>query len=1014
MYSYSAAPNTNDLISLDLSSPFALSNPPWILLSGSGSQGPSVAFHSLTAFNTTHALAFGGDGGSSLPSPSGSDSAWLLDVSLPASPTWLTQPQDWAGEPVRSMRHAAASSFGRVWVTGGERADGSNLPVAGHYVFQPSVPSFDQLPTNGAPPILFGHGALRLSSNLLLVFGGYNPSSNALADMRTLWLVDTSLSTPVWTNSTATGNIPTPRRDFAYTLLGDGRVFIHGGADADMQTIYSDAAILDVNQNPMQWSAISSFEQVGARRDHMAVSIGGQVLIGFGERFPLLLSAVAHAGLGYGLNGPASTSLLLYETSDNSWGSSFIPVPTPTALPSNSATNIPSQTTQQSSSSQPANTQSATAPHTSHSITPGPIPTKSRTSSTVQPSSTSPALPPGSIDHGASSNLKGIAIGAVFAVLVFVGLIVCGAYFALRKRRPIWRRGDGAAWLIGGEHDPMGFDGVHGGEPKDIPIAGSNWQGLRSPRRQWTLLGLGTRQTYGRQRFDILHDEDIREFGDFSASRTSMRREASTGSGGAWGGILNASTSSFRSVGAALGIGRTRQSSYHSVRDPDSREKSASNPFLDASEMLNVSSGSGSSPGTSRPRTVRQESSSSLREVAYLNPFEDPVHDPLLSRDGAVPSGLRSPLSHEGLVGAFRQQDLEDNGQYDHSIIPASLGTYGLAALGRPRANSDARSNGSAASGNALGSGSASPTAVGSVSSHEYLSASLLNVPSAPIRRSDSWWSRFSRSSLRGDRSSHEFSVVRKLSRNSDRQPKPDTSIGFRDPAPPPPLRPMAPIRESSMTPDASPQEPPLPRPPSIVAGPAAVHRRSASSLVTVQTADSAALERMGQIDVVRRTRTASTHHTQSLSLDTNSDILEEPNVAEKASRPRLSVVPGSPSKTATDSHRESRPSTPSLSDDHGTIIASPTELSSSIGHSPTRVNAPARAVTPRRATGKVAERIADYERRMTEVNTGGTSPRKSPVGGGETPRRTRVEYGLVQRPELFIANPDERHSPST
>jgi hypothetical protein len=291
MYSYSAAPNVNDLISLDLSSSFALSDPPWAYVSGlstsSTSQGPSVAFHSLTAFNTTTILAFGGDGGASMSMPSGSNSAWLLDTSTSATPTWFEQPQGWANEPVRSIRHAAASSFGRVWITGGERVDGSNLPVTGHYVFQPSIPSFDQLPTGGAPPVLVGHAALCLRSNLMLVFGGYDPSSNALVNMNTIWLVDTSLATPAWTDSTATGDVPTPRRDFAYTLLGDGRVFIHGGADATIQTVYSDAAILDVNQTPMRWSAIGGFEQVGARHDHMAVGIGGQVLIAFGNAFSL-------------------------------------------------------------------------------------------------------------------------------------------------------------------------------------------------------------------------------------------------------------------------------------------------------------------------------------------------------------------------------------------------------------------------------------------------------------------------------------------------------------------------------------------------------------------------------------------------------------------------------------------------------------------------------------------------------------------------------------------------------
>ncbi|CAE6450433.1 unnamed protein product [Rhizoctonia solani] len=1034
MYSYSSAPSTNDLLSLDLSSSFAISDPPWTYVSGSStssaSQGPSVAFHSLTAFDETAMLLFGGDGGSSMSSPSASNSAWLLNVSTSNAPTWIEQSEGWANEPERSIRHSAVGSFGRVWITGGEKADGSNLPVDGNYVFQPSVPSFDLLSTVGAPPVLVGHAAVRLGANMMLVFGGFHPSSNTMVNMNALWFVDTSLPTPIWTSSTAAGNTPTSRRDFACTVLGDGRVFLHGGADATLQTVYSDAAILDVSRSPMQWSTISGFEQIGARRNHMAVGIGSQVLIAF----------------GYGADGPAPSSLQIFESGDNSWGSTFTPVPIVTALPSASTpaititnTNLPTQNTPHStqssggsqSISQPANTQT-TPGISSHFSIPGPVPTKSqpplshstRSLSSSTPSSSSSPLPTGSADG--PSNLTKIAVGAVLAVIALIGLVLCCAYIALRKRKPIWRRGDGTARLISGEHGAGGAsEGYGADEPKGIPITNSSWQALHPPRRQWTLLGLGTRQQ-GRERFDILHDEDIREFGDMSASRTDVRRNGSVGSGrSTWGDIVNASASSLRVVGAALGIGQSpRQSSYSatapSAHDSSSREKNVSDPFLGPSER-SLRAGPSTGLSVSRPRTFRQESSSSLREVVYTNPFEDSSNDPLLPRSDGSKNGLRSPPSREELVSAFRQQDLEDHGHYDDSIIPTSFGTYGLAALGRPRSSSDlGHSSGSVSSHNATILGSGSATAVGSTSSHDHHSISLLNfVPSAPVRRSDSWWSRFSKGSMRGDRSAplHEgFSLARRLSRGSDRPPKPDPFIDFRDPAPPP-VRTMAPIRESGISPDASPAEPPLTRPPSVVIGSVGAHRRSASSLVTVQTADSAALEQMGQLDIIQRVRTASTHHTQYASQDSNPGSIEETNGSRFTRRPRLSIVPASPSKTIEESQKESRTSTPSLSEDHGTIVASPTEITSSAGHSsPIKLNTPLQA-RPRRATGTVAERIADYERRMTQANSP-TTPRKSPVGSepdqGRPRSQVRVEYGLVQRPELFIANPDGRVSPST
>ncbi|KAG9105006.1 hypothetical protein FRC06_002927 [Ceratobasidium sp. 370] len=1025
MYSYNSAPNTNDLISLDLSSTFSLSDVPWTYISGSSApssnQGPTVSFHSLTPFNSTTMLLFGGDGGPNMVRPASPDSAWLLDMSSPGAPVWVQKAQGWANEPVRTVHHSAVGSFGRVWITGGEKADGSMLPANGHYVFQPWVPSFDQLSSSIMPPVVSGHASVLLPSGTLLVFGGYNPSTGAMADMGTIWMVDTSQAVPVWSKVAATGAIPPARHSFACTTLGDGRVFIHGGADARTQVVYADAAILDPSQNPMQWTALSGFDQVGARRDHLAVGVGSQVLIAF----------------GYGISSPAPSSLCLFDANDNSWGSSFVPVPISVPAPSSAvATNpgSPGQTAtppNQPTVSQPLPQPTGATPCASCSLglsTPGPVPTQSSLTSSSVAHSPTATLPPGSADG--SSNLKKVAIGAILAVIALVGLVVCGAYFALRRRKPIWKRGDASARLIGGEPGSTGTDEAYitPGE-KDAPLAVSNWSTFQSPRRQWTLLGLGSRQVHGRQRFDILHDEDIREFGDVRGSYGSARREASeTSNRSAWGGILNASTASLRSVTAALGLGRSaRQPSYGSTRptgrELEDMEKNASNPFLDPAEA----GGGPSVPtvalvGVSRPRAVRQESSSSLREVAYPDPFEDPSHYPLMPLEEAGHGGLRPLREGESLVGAFRQQDLEDHGRYDDTILPPTLETYGLAAFGRARSNSDvAPSDESVGSGTARGPGSGTPTVVGSASSHEYRPFTLLSAASAaPVKRSDSWWSRFSVGSLRGDRGAHQegFSIVRRISRQSEHASRAEAFIDFRDPNPPPPLR-MSPIKETGHTPEPSPSDvvqghSRLPNANGIPLGP---HRRSASSLATVKTADSSALERIGQMDIIQRVRTASTQHRQSLSLETSLESAEEQEPSGFIPRrPRLSIVPGSPvggSKSAAESHQESRASTPPLSEDHGTIVASPTELASSVGHSPSKPTTP----RPRQATGKVAERVAAYERRMTESSPV-TPTRRSPVGGEATRLNTkshiRIEYGFVQRPELFVANPDGRASPSS
>lgn len=54
-YSYNSAPTTNDLLTLDLSTSWALNAPPWLLLSGvdipDGPQGPALSWHTITAYS---------------------------------------------------------------------------------------------------------------------------------------------------------------------------------------------------------------------------------------------------------------------------------------------------------------------------------------------------------------------------------------------------------------------------------------------------------------------------------------------------------------------------------------------------------------------------------------------------------------------------------------------------------------------------------------------------------------------------------------------------------------------------------------------------------------------------------------------------------------------------------------------------------------------------------------------------------------------------------------------------
>ena len=289
-FSYTSAPNNDDLLLLSLSSPFSASEPPWELISSSAPWGPALAWHTLSVIDSTRMLSFGGQPDLNSPTATfdGADSASLLDVSNITSPTWITEPVSWANQPMRRIYHSAVStSSGKIVIVGGEKADGSNNALSDHSAFDAAGPTFKPLPIPSAPPDLYGHASILLSDGRMLVLGGYSQSLNALIPLSTIWILDKNQLT--WSTAQVFGDIlPPPRRGFASTLLSNGMILIHGGCDANLQNNFDDGWILDTTQNPMKWAQVDILSQIGSRRDHFAMSSGDQVIFGFGEYLPYI------------------------------------------------------------------------------------------------------------------------------------------------------------------------------------------------------------------------------------------------------------------------------------------------------------------------------------------------------------------------------------------------------------------------------------------------------------------------------------------------------------------------------------------------------------------------------------------------------------------------------------------------------------------------------------------------------------------------------------------------------
>ncbi|OCB85286.1 hypothetical protein A7U60_g7591 [Sanghuangporus baumii] len=1075
-YSYTSAPTTNDLFTLDLSQGFDPTSPPWNYVCGSedssSRQGQQLAWQSLSAYNTSQLLLFGGDGGPNSPIvlPSQTNSAQLLDVSDSSDPTWISEQEGWAGQPSRRIHHTATSVGGKVYLIGGERDDGSSFGYSDHYVFDPSTPSFTQLPTDNGPPDIYGHGSVVLSDGRLLVFGGYSQSESSLVPFSTIWSLDTRQSDSSWTmESVSKDSVPPGRRAFAFTWLEGDRVLIHGGVDAQFQTSYSDGWILDTTTDPMTWSNVSALTQVGARRDHFAVQVGSQVLLCF----------------GYGTNAGSSVSLLVFDYDQDAFTSSFAPQSgsSLTTLP------VPTGTTGTGGSSSEG----------SHGSVPGGTGTgSSPTDGSGKPSSTTdPGSDGGNEDGGGGDGddkkkTAVIAVASIFGVLAIAlaaGLLVLVVIRRRRSRRQFYLLNNEDEHPRPGASPPWELAGI-----SILPwlkarraLARGEKTRIADKREGWTVLGLGR----PRERVDMLANEDASELG------TGRRQPGRLGSGDSrsWYSFHDG-TSGRERYESGASIGRLFSGSLTSLKNIGSgvrraisggSAKSHRREWTDISLPLDPYDTHGDGEGlllhdknlsygvensldelegdialAARPRGGKEGSNFS----EYVDPFQDQVEGEVLF-DVSPSAVKRGSLDGSEPSSSNTQSQKEVNARSSQSTLSQASVVPQLPPLvpATSKSTSDGPSSSSLLDGSNAGHGTSSSqhAALSVISSTRPRTSSIISSapPSSSVKRSDSWWARFKRSRAGSFRENSQDLGKASFSR---------LDLDFRDPNPPPGR--LGAIKEVSGGSSGAAESPRAShigqleeshektRSGSSSAGLylAIGHEQSTTSLKTSRTADSAALERLaGKMDVAFREATGT-------SIDCGSSF--SGSVGRRASHERDTTwsTLGS-ERHAVESSEDQDIVDGAVLDDRGrNIVQSPTEIATAPDLPSDRISGSIRMVSqslptcsPQSTTslsatlkglkgknpispGTVATRVADYERRMSieifsspEATPTLSSPSPvssrtprsqnsltTPMSATPTPspkpavkrKATNVKYGLVQRPELFIANPDrDRHS---
>ena len=256
--SYNAAISSTDLISISLSSSFDITSPPASLLTSS--PGPAYAWHTLSRLDDGTLLLFGGDAEGSEPVETTTNSAWTLTLN---DTMWTHQGTDWAGEPMRRIYHSAVSSGDKVYITGGLKNDGSGQAFADVYVFDAGTKVFQ--PMVPLPSGLYHHSSVLLPNGTLVVLGGMaiapDTGNPATVDLSTLYVLDTTVDAPAWSERDVAGDTPAGRRGASLVLddAGDA-AFLFGGADAALSEALGDGWNLDLTSCTWTKSLDSSGE----------------------------------------------------------------------------------------------------------------------------------------------------------------------------------------------------------------------------------------------------------------------------------------------------------------------------------------------------------------------------------------------------------------------------------------------------------------------------------------------------------------------------------------------------------------------------------------------------------------------------------------------------------------------------------------------------------------------------------------------------------------------------------
>ncbi|KAJ1974994.1 hypothetical protein H4R35_003351 [Dimargaris xerosporica] len=230
-----------------------------------------------------------------------------------------------------NLKNSARTSHASVWVPslnkvlihGGQMVDDSGNGTIRNDLLLLDTSGWQwTAPSSRGAPFRQQHVALMLNATHLVLVGGMD--RQGLASMDALPLLD--VKTMAWSTLAVDGASPARRRLHSAVMVKD-QIVVYGGANADIQEIYGDVAVLTKRtengaDSAWHWKSVSPTNAPAGRLGHAAVVVGSHMLITFGLTESLLPQA---RSLQRRDASDASTSLAILDTTTWNFVASFDP-----------------------------------------------------------------------------------------------------------------------------------------------------------------------------------------------------------------------------------------------------------------------------------------------------------------------------------------------------------------------------------------------------------------------------------------------------------------------------------------------------------------------------------------------------------------------------------------------------------------------------------------------------------------------------------------------------------------